>query len=157
MKVTLYTKPDSVMCDEALVTLRNLAVRYDIKPDELDVVNVEASGQPELEAEYGARVPIIEIEDGKYGRLESPFNEAALSIQLETAWRALRPSATIAKRTKAEGSPLDRLARYIAQRWLRLSLIALGVFVGLPWLAPVFAALGWWGLADPIYTGYAVT
>jgi uncharacterized membrane protein len=31
----------------------------------------------------------------------------------------------------------------------------LGIFVGLPWLAPIFAALGWWNLANPIYTAYA--
>jgi uncharacterized membrane protein len=30
----------------------------------------------------------------------------------------------------------------------------LGVWVTLPWLAPVFAKLGWWTLADAIYTVY---
>lgn len=54
-------------------------------------------------------------------------------------------------------SRLDRIARFIGRRWLRLFLIAVGIFVGLPWLAPIFAALGWWNLADPIYTAYAVT
>ncbi len=160
MRVTLYTKPDCVVCGEVLETLRNLAVRYDIEPGEIEVIDIV--GQPELEVEYLNRLPIVEVERGKYGRLESPFDEAQLRTQLEIARRALHTSASGAsgvdvKNSNAEGSPLDRMARYIGQRWLRLCLIALGIFVGLPWLAPIFSALGWWGLADPIYTAYAVT
>ena len=30
----------------------------------------------------------------------------------------------------------------------------LGVWVTLPWLAPVFAKLGWWDAANAIYTTY---
>src|SRR5438046_7321543 len=35
--------------------------------------------------------------------------------------------------------------------------IVLGVFVGLAWLVPVFAWLGRWDLANPLYTAYAFT
>ncbi len=54
-------------------------------------------------------------------------------------------------------SVLDRFISYIVRHWLRFVSIATGFFVGLPWLAPVFAALGWWGTANLIYTAYAVT
>lgn len=153
MKVTLYIKPDCAACDETLAAL--LASRYDIQPGHLKVVNI--AGHTGLEAEYGGKVPVVEIEGGKRGRLESPFDAAQLHVQLEIAWRALHPAASATKEIKAEGSLMDRMARYIAQKWLRLTLIVLGVFVGLPWLAPIFAALGWWDIANPIYTAYAVT
>ena len=155
MKITLYTKPDCVRCDEALETWRNYILHYDLGPEVINVVNV--ADQPGLETEYASKVPLIRIEDGKYGLLESPFDEAQIQTQLEMARRALHPGVNVAKKIKVEGSPLDRMARYIGQRWLRLFLIGLGIFVGLPWLAPIFAALGWWNLADPIYTAYAVT
>ena len=54
-------------------------------------------------------------------------------------------------------SRLDRLAASIGRHWLRLLVIALGIFVTIPWLAPVFAWLGWWDIANPIYTAYALT
>ena len=41
-----------------------------------------------------------------------------------------------------------------ARTWLRLVLILLGLLAMLPWLAPIFAAAGWWGLANPIYMLY---
>jgi len=53
-------------------------------------------------------------------------------------------------------SVFDRMARFMGRHWLQITLIGLGIFVILPWLAPIFAALGWWALADPIYTAYAI-
>jgi uncharacterized membrane protein len=44
--------------------------------------------------------------------------------------------------------------RLPARRWLRHALLVLGPLAVLPWLAPIFVAAGWWGLADPIYTAY---
>ena len=49
---------------------------------------------------------------------------------------------------------LERVARWIGTRWVR-SYHWPWIFVILPWLAPLFAAAGWWALADPIYTIYA--
>ena len=51
----------------------------------------------------------------------------------------------------------ERAVSYVGRRWLGFVSGALWVFVGLAWLAPVFAGIGWWGLADPIYTAYAFT
>ena len=57
---------------------------------------------------------------------------------------------------RSEGT-LDRVARYIGRHWLMLVSVVLGVFVGLAWLVTVFAALGWWDVANPLYTAYALT
>ncbi|HUS14617.1 MAG TPA: DUF2085 domain-containing protein [Chloroflexia bacterium] len=49
---------------------------------------------------------------------------------------------------------LDRFGNGMGTHWLALANSILGVFSTLPWLAPIFARLGWWGIADPIYTLY---
>ena len=106
-----------------------------------------------------ADLPVVEIEGGRLGklRLQAPIDELELRMTLELAWRASVPNVRVARSRQALGSPADRLASFIGQRWLGFATAALGVFVALPWLAPVFAALGWWGLADSIYAAYAVT
>ncbi len=48
----------------------------------------------------------------------------------------------------------DRLGRGLDRHWLATANTMVGIFITLPWLAPVFAALGWWRLANPIYTAY---
>jgi uncharacterized membrane protein len=48
----------------------------------------------------------------------------------------------------------ERVLSALGRHWLRAALIALGLFAGLPWIAPLSAALGLWGIADRIYTLY---
>ncbi|HEX6605340.1 MAG TPA: DUF2085 domain-containing protein [Chloroflexia bacterium] len=48
----------------------------------------------------------------------------------------------------------ERFGNGMTTHWLAVVNTAIGIFSTLPWLAPVFAALGWWFLADPIYTIY---
>lgn len=37
---------------------------------------------------------------------------------------------------------LNHLAYWLSRRWLLILIVTLGVWVGLPWLAPVFMKLG---------------
>ena len=50
-------------------------------------------------------------------------------------------------------SPLNAA---IARYWSVCFSILPGLWVGIPWLAPVFAKLGWWAGANTIYTGWVV-
>ena len=156
MQVTLYTSRTCHLCDEVSRLLERLAPQYDLEIREVDI----SADKALLEA-YGAMVPTVEIEGDSLGRLEAPFDEAQLRVHREIARRALTRGVTVAqsrkRREPAVDSRVERFMSYVARHWLRFVSIALGIFVGLPWLAPVFAALGWWGLADPIYTVYAVT
>jgi uncharacterized membrane protein len=65
---------------------------------------------------------------------------------LPAAYRGVPPPAPV-RALNALGSGLTR-------HWLTVLTTLLGVWVTLPWLAPVFAKLGWWGAADAIYTTY---
>lgn len=152
MIVTFYTMPDCPPCEATRRILNRYAPEYDLIVEEVNILSKKS-----LYDAYHGKVPVVGIQDGNLGRLEAPIEEAQLHVHLEIARRTASPSARVGQQKEQREPSIDRLASYIGRHWLRLVTVALGLFVGLPWLAPVFAALGWWGLADPIYTAYAVT
>ena len=56
---------------------------------------------------------------------------------------------------KESQSGLERLAQFISRRWILLLSLVLGLYVGLPFLAPVFMQLGWSGPGRVIYFIYS--
>ena len=69
MSLTLYQRDDCPLCDEAYELLAVTGVP-DFEPVWID-------GEPELEARYGARVPVLRrSEDG--AELDWPFTVASL-------------------------------------------------------------------------------
>jgi uncharacterized membrane protein/glutaredoxin len=169
MRVTIYTKPECHLCEDALDILDRLAPQYDLQITEVNILDDMA-----LYEAFHEEIPVLDIEDGRLGRLKAPLDEASLRTAFEVARRAVpslesrvqsqrpeRGSRDLGPSTwdsgpQSEGT-LDRVARYIGRHWLMLVSIVLGVFVGLAWLVPVFAALGWWDVANPLYTAYALT
>ena len=57
-----------------------------------------------------------------------------------------------AKRTGAITA--NRLAYFLSRYWLVLLTLLLGLWVGLPWLAPIFMKLGWTAAGNAIYLLY---
>src|SRR5688500_4214666 len=151
MQVTVYTKPGCHLCDDALDVLDRLVPQYS-----LDVTQVNIVDDMALYEAYKELIPVVEVGDGKFGRLVAPIAESELRAYIDMSSRLLIPPPPSVL-TAGKESVMDRFAEYISKHWLRKVCISLAVFVGIPWLAPVFAALGWLGLADPIYTAYALT
>ncbi|HKP52121.1 MAG TPA: DUF2085 domain-containing protein [Chloroflexia bacterium] len=149
MQITVYSKPECHLCEEVLALLDRIAPEYDLSVREVNILD-----DPELEKAYHDRIPVIVAGDGKYGWLFAPIDEAELRGYLGMVERGGAPPRRV---VVYQETKLDRVLDYISHHWLRFICIALGIFVGLPWLAPVFAALGWWDLANPIYTAYALT
>ncbi len=150
MHVTVYTKPGCNVCEEVLATIERLAPEYGLEVSEVNILSDKA-----LYGAHSSVVPVVEIGGSNLARLTAPITEADLRSVLDIVRHAFPVGPSILQ--PARELLLDRVVRYIGAHWLRLANISLAVFVGLPWLAPVFAALGWWGLADPIYTAYALT
>ncbi len=50
---------------------------------------------------------------------------------------------------------LNRIAYHASRRWFLVVIVLSGLWVGLPWLAPVFMRLGLEKLAEPIYFIYS--
>jgi uncharacterized membrane protein len=164
LQVTLHTKPDCAECDNVRAMLRRLADRYALSIREVSPLD---SSFAALEPGADNKLPIIHAAGLGIGRLVSPITEPEIIRYLErassvTAARIASPATaqhtadltTLPPELFRENA-LERAARWIGSRWVRLATIGLGVFVILPWLAPLFAAAGWWAVADPIYTIYA--
>jgi glutaredoxin len=57
-KVTLYSKPDCPLCDDARAALARVRSRAPFELEELDI-----GSDPVLQATYGERVPVVAIGD----------------------------------------------------------------------------------------------
>lgn len=49
---------------------------------------------------------------------------------------------------------IDRLVYWLSRHWLLVISLLIALFVGLPWLAPLFMELGWTRAADAVYWLY---
>jgi glutaredoxin len=56
IKLTLYTKPDCCLCDEALEALERVRAE---RPFELESVDI--STEPGLMNRYGERIPVVHV------------------------------------------------------------------------------------------------
>lgn len=56
---------------------------------------------------------------------------------------------------RPQPSRAERVFAWLSRHWLATVLTILGIYVGLPWLAPIFMRLGWTGAGNVIYTIYA--
>jgi glutaredoxin len=77
-RLTLYTKPDCCLCDEAAQVLERVRGRVGF---ELEVIDV--GSEPELRERYGERVPVLLV-DGEPA-FEYELDDAALERRLATA------------------------------------------------------------------------
>ncbi|MFL5732456.1 MAG: DUF2085 domain-containing protein [Chloroflexia bacterium] len=152
MRVTVYTKPGCHLCEDLLDLLDRMAPQYNLQVTEVNILDDMA-----LYDAFHEEIPVLDIEDGRLGRLKAPIDEPSLRTAFEVARRGLSTGGRSVVTTPKPDPLVDRIARYIGRHWLMLVSIVLGIFVGLPWLAPIFAALGWWNVANPIYTAYALT
>ena len=64
----LYGKPDCGLCDHAAAVLERVARRVP-----LEIVYVDITADPALEARYALVIPVVELEDGS--RLETEISE----------------------------------------------------------------------------------
>src|SRR5438874_5153345 len=126
MRVTIYTKPECHLCEDALDILDRLAPQYDLQVTEVNILDDMA-----LYEAYHLEIPVLDIEDGRLGRLKAPMDEAGLRAAFEIAhWGMPGASRASGKSVTQPGREpmLDRVARYIGRHWLMLVSIALGVF-----------------------------
>lgn len=61
----------------------------------------------------------------------------------------------LAGQVSSAAGPADLAMHWIARHWLLLFNVILGVYVGLPWLAPLFMQLGWAAAGNLIYLIYS--
>ena len=154
--VTFYTRKNCKLCDQAKTDLD--AIQADI-PHDLVVVDIDQD--PDLQAIYRHRVPVIQA--GPF-TLEPPFDQKKLRMTLGAA----RDNQS--QRLEFEGiqyerkeqrrqtySRGDRISHFLSKHFMVLINLFLALYVGLPFLGPVLMKTGHPELAKPIYTIYGAT
>jgi len=147
IQVTLFTRPDCALCDEVKATLAGLYAKH---PHRLVEVNVESDRA--LLVRYGETVPVVQI--GPY-TLKAPMTATDLRVALGAAeaGRVERPAVTGSARRQA--ITLNRVVLGFARHWLAAFNLAVLVFVGLPFVAPVLMETGAKTPARWIYSAYS--
>ncbi|KAA3647262.1 MAG: DUF2085 domain-containing protein [Chloroflexi bacterium] len=151
MLVTLYSRQNCELCDEAQADLE--ALQKEI-PHKLVLVDVDKD--PALKEAYGEKVPVVET--GPY-TLEAPFDAVKLKMTLGAARDRNEQLADDKQHQKkvARGqkkSAADRISLWFADHYLALLNSLILLYVGLPFLAPVLMNAGLDGAARPIYAVY---
>lgn len=80
--VTLYSRRDCSLCDEALALLRDLASK---EPFAVEVVDIDAD--PTLHARYDNAVPVIAVHGREVAR--APIRAGALATALRDAFATM--------------------------------------------------------------------
>src|SRR5260370_933398 len=139
MHVKVYSKPECHLCEDALQIIDRLTPQFGLDVTEVNILDDMATYE-----QYREIIPVVEVTAVRVGRLVAPISESELYAYFVMAQHAIEDRA---RRTGSVVQPyresrLDRLARSIGRHWLRLLVTAMGIFVTIPWLAPIFAALG---------------
>lgn len=153
LTVTLYTKKDCHLCDQAKADLESLKDKY---PHRLAVVDIETD--PALKSAYGDKIPVIEA--GPY-RLSAPFDKQELAMtlgaandrrgQLDQLGREDH-HGRVARGGQVTGA--DRAMYWISKHYLALLNLVMLFYFGLPLLAPALMNAGATGPANVIYAMY---
>jgi len=151
--VTLYTRKDCHLCDQAKADLKSLAEKY---PHRL--VEVDIDSDPALQKAYFDKIPVIEA--GPY-RLSAPFDKQKLMMTLGAASDRRGQLDKLGRedhhdrvRRGQQISGGDRVMYWISRHYLAVLNFFILLYVGLPVLAPVLMKAGAAVPANIIYTIY---
>ena len=147
MRVTLYTKKDCTLCDQARTHLAELQPSVPHRLVEIDI-----EWDPVLTARHGDSVPVVET--GPY-TLRAPFSLTDLKVVLLSAQQHTdgNPPPEGRARTRAVG--MTRAVGGFSRHWLAILNTIVFLYVGLPFLAPILMKAGADGPARLIYTVYS--
>jgi uncharacterized membrane protein len=153
LNVTLYTRKNCTLCDEAKAELNGMQSQFPHHLAEVDI-----SSDAALTAKYDIEIPVIEV--GPY-TLKAPITRQKLQMylgaatdrknQLEKLGDADYQARVLKGKTISFG---DRLSFWIARHYLLLLNLFIFFYIGLPFLAPVLMKAGAEIPARAIYTIY---
>jgi uncharacterized membrane protein len=153
-RVLLYTKADCPLCDEAEALLGRLKGEYRFTVEKVDITSNDSLFQ-----RYQYAVPVVAAGDALV--VEAPVTEERLRWALDRV-PDLKAASTADSIVQSQVTgqfrdfviALDRLIFQFAKHWLLVFNFFLGLYVGLPVLAPALMVSGAEGPARLIYTVY---
>jgi len=153
LTVTLYTRNECHLCDQAKEDLESIQEKY---PHRL--VEVDVDSDPVIQKRYGDQVPVVEV--GPY-KLPSPFDKQKLMMTIGAASDRRGQLDELGREDHhdrlARGGTItgaDRFMYWISRHYLAILNIAMLFYFGLPLLAPVLMNAGATAPANVIYTVY---
>jgi len=151
--ITLYTRKECELCDQAKADLDSLKEKYPHRLAEVDI-----DSDPALKKKYGEKIPVVEV--GPYS-LSAPFDKQKLMMtigaashrrgQLDKLGRVDHYDRVERGATVSGG---DRVMYWISRHYLAILNTFMLFYFGLPILAPVLMKAGATIPANVIYTIY---
>lgn len=154
LNVTLYTRKDCKLCDEAKVHLNELQAQYPHRLAEVDIDSDNA-----LLAKFHESIPVVEV--GPYS-LKAPITRQTLQMTLGAASDRKNqleqlgdPEYQMKLKKGNTVTTGDRVSFWIAKRYLLMLNLFMLIYVGLPFIAPTLMKLGAELPARAIYRIYS--
>ncbi|HLO15781.1 MAG TPA: glutaredoxin family protein, partial [Anaerolineales bacterium] len=141
LTVTLYTRKDCHLCDQAKADLESLQDQYPHRLVEIDI-----DSDPALQKRYLVEIPVIEV--GPYA-LKAPFDKQKLMMTLGAAGDRRSQLDQLGREDhqdrvrrgqKISGS--DRAMDWVSRHYLAIINLFMLLYFGLPILAPVLMKVG---------------
>lgn len=153
LSVTLYTRKDCHLCDQAKADLESLQAKHPHRLVEIDI-----DTDPALQKRYLVEIPVVEV--GPY-ILKSPFDKQKLMMTLGAAGdrrgqldKLGRPDHHDRVRRGQNVSGGDRAMFWISRHYLAIVNLFMFLYFGLAVLAPVLMKAGATLPANVLYTIY---
>ncbi|MCC7129460.1 MAG: DUF2085 domain-containing protein [Anaerolineae bacterium] len=153
--VTLYTRRDCPLCDETKDLLEKLRVELSHQLLEIDI-----ESSPALAKEYGLSIPVVVV--GPF-RLSAPIGEQELRITLAAAQDRERHIQMVENspklrelRERGIWTKADDISNWFSKYYIWVFNLAVILYLGLAFLAPVLMKAGLETPANWIYKGYSL-
>jgi uncharacterized membrane protein len=152
--VTLYTRAGCELCEKAEEDLKAL---QEVIPHQLAVLDIDSD--PSLRETFALEIPVVEA--GPF-RLKAPFTRQELQITLGAAVDRRSQLESIKDKTfRVNTSGInkihkaDKISFWISKHYLAIFNLFLILYIGIPFLAPIFKKAGWNTPAEVVYKIYS--
>jgi uncharacterized membrane protein/glutaredoxin len=153
LNITLYTRKGCHLCEDVKAHLAELQKQFPHKLVEIDI-----DKDPKLAEKMGEQIPVVEI--GPFVR-QAPITKQDLIVSLGAAQDRMRqldkighPAHEARKKRNNTLTRADKISWWFSKRYIWVFNIAVFIYVGLPFLAPVLMSAGITGPARVIYSAY---
>jgi uncharacterized membrane protein len=154
ISVTLYSRTGCKLCEQTEADLKAL---QDFIPHKLSVIDIDSD--PTLREMVALEIPVVEV--GRF-RLKAPFTRQELQKtlsdsrdqQVEFDRKQQNEVVVNTLHGKKQGDS-DRFSVWFSRHYLGMINFLLLLYVGIPFLAPIFKKAGWNGPAEIVYKIYS--
>jgi uncharacterized membrane protein len=151
--VTLYTRAGCELCNQAEEDLKAL---QEVIPHQVVILDIDSDSS--LRETFALEIPVVEV--GPF-RLKAPFSRQELRMTLGAAADRRSQLESINDKTFQVNTSRtqsinkeDKISYWISKHYLAIFNLFLILYIGIPFLAPIFKNVGWNTSANVIYKIY---